>query len=122
LRRISSGDIFRDAGGNGRQRRPISRNETVQPASLEQLQYYSLAIMGSLVGYLVPAAFISFTYYSHFWLLIALAVAVSEVAKKATRHLNGSSRPGLHATNWGDRRDEASNSQKSLSHLAWPER
>jgi probable O-glycosylation ligase (exosortase A-associated) len=51
------------------------------PGEAQQFRYFSLAIAGCLVGYLVPAAFISFTYFSHVWLVIALAVALNEIAK-----------------------------------------
>jgi len=90
LRRIRSSKDFAKTTENDRQRRPISGNETRLPTDAQQLPYYSLAIMGSLVGYLVPSAFISFTYFSHFWVLIALAVALNEVARAATRKSNAS--------------------------------
>jgi O-antigen ligase len=88
LRRIRSSKDFAKTTENDRQRRPISRNDTLPRTDAQQLPYYSLAIMGSLVGYLVPSAFVSFTYFSHFWLLIALAVALNEVARAASRKSN----------------------------------
>jgi len=45
------------------------------------MRFYSLAISGSLVGFLVPAAFVSFTYFSHFWLMAALGVALTAIAQ-----------------------------------------
>jgi O-antigen ligase len=91
LRRIRSGERFRADAGNAGEREPISGNERQSPADSQQLQYYSLAIMGSLVGYLLPAAFVSFTYFSHFWLLAALAAALNEVARETTKKLKVSS-------------------------------
>jgi len=91
LRRIRSDERLRADAGNAGQREPISGNERLSPTDSQQLQYYSLAIMGSLVGYLLPAAFVSFTYFSHFWLLIALAVALNEVARETTKKLKDSS-------------------------------
>jgi O-antigen ligase len=85
LRRISSVERYRGHAGNDGKRDPISGNEIVTPNDSRQLQYYSIAIMGSLVGYLLPAAFVSFTYFSHFWLLVALAVALNEIARKMTK-------------------------------------
>jgi len=93
LRRIRSDERLRADAGNADQPEPISGNERLSPTDSRQLQYYSLAIMGSLVGYLLPAAFISFTYFSHFWLLAALAVALNEVAKETTKKLRVSSSP-----------------------------
>src|SRR5204863_8875374 len=91
LRRIRSDERLRADAGNAGRREPISGNERLSPTDAQQLQYYSLAIMGSLVGYLLPAAFVSFTYFSHFWLLAALAVALNEVARETTKKLEVSS-------------------------------
>lgn len=91
LRRIRSGERFRAGAGNAGQREPISVDERLPPSDSRQLQYYSLAIMGSMVGYLLPAAFVSFTYFSHFWLLAALAAALNEVARDTTQKLKVSS-------------------------------
>jgi len=70
---------------------PISKTDALPLTDSQQLRYYSLAIMGSLVGYLLPAAFISFTYFSHVWILTALAVALIEVAKATTHKIKASS-------------------------------
>src|SRR6267143_1135944 len=87
LRRIRSDARIRADAGNAGQREPISGKERLSPTDSQQLQCYSLAIMGSLIGYLLPAAFVSFTYFSHFWLLAALAVALNEVARETTEKL-----------------------------------
>ena len=81
LRRIRSDQTLSSDAGNDGQREPISGNEKLSPTDSQQLQCYSLAIMGSLRGFLIPAAFLSFT-YSHFWLLVALAVALNELPEK----------------------------------------
>ena len=62
---------------------PLSRAAPVGNGTDEQrqLDYYSLAIAGCMVGYLVPAAFVSFTYFSQFWLVAALGAALSEIAR-----------------------------------------
>jgi O-antigen ligase len=52
----------------------------------QQFRYFSLAIAGSLIGYLVTAAFLSFTYSSHSWILIALAVALNQIHKQRVTH------------------------------------
>jgi uncharacterized membrane protein len=91
LWRIRSDDKPKPKEESGGQNEPISKNEKLLPTDFRQLQYYSLAIMGSLVGYLLPAAFISFTYFSHVWVLIALAVALNEVAKATTQKVKVSS-------------------------------
>jgi O-antigen ligase len=80
LRRIRSGADSRTA------QQPISMDS-------QRLRYYSLAITGSLVGYLVPAAFVSFTYFSHFWLVASLAVALHEIARDMARKEQASSNP-----------------------------
>jgi len=90
LRRIRSEERLRSGTGNTGQRGPMPGNEKLAPTESQQLQYYSLAIMGSLVGFLIPAAFLSFTYFSHFWLLAALAAALYEVAKETTKKLGDS--------------------------------
>jgi len=53
------------------------------------MRFYSPAISGSLVGFLVPAAFVSFTYFSHFWLMAALGVALTEIAQAGARRMAG---------------------------------
>jgi O-antigen ligase len=58
--------------------RRISPGSGGESADVEQIRYCSLAICGSLIGYLVPAAFVSFTYFSHFWLVTALGIALVE--------------------------------------------
>ena len=80
LWRIRSGEGY-DSGKDGG-REAVSRSTGLDPADSQQLRYCSLAIMGSLVGFLVPAAFVSFTYFSHVWVLIALGTAVIEVANE----------------------------------------
>jgi O-antigen ligase len=55
--------------------------DTSESVEARQFRYYSLAISGCLIGYLVPAAFVSFTYFSHVWLVLALAVALHEIAR-----------------------------------------
>ncbi len=94
LRRIRSDERLRLDAGNAGQREPLSENERLSPTDSQQLQYYSLAIMGSLVGFLIPAAFLSFTYFSHFWLLAALAAALNEVARETTKKLTVPSKSG----------------------------
>jgi len=94
LKRIRSDEKLRSDAGNADQREPVSGNEKLSPTDSQQLQHYSLAITGSLVGFLIPAAFLSFTYFSHVWLLVALAVALSEVARETTRKSRVSSEPG----------------------------
>jgi O-antigen ligase len=91
LRRIRSDEMSREGASNSDQRNTTSGNERPSPADSRQLRYYSLAITGSLIGYLVPAAFLSFTYFSHFWLLVALATALREVARETTSKLKASS-------------------------------
>lgn len=62
---------------------PSANSETLRVIrSVQQMRFFSRAIMGSLIGFVIPAAFISFTYFSHFWLLTALAVACHDVALK----------------------------------------
>jgi hypothetical protein len=55
----------------------------------QRIRFYSLAISGSMVGFLVPAAFVSFTYFSHFWLVAALGVALIEIAQISARRTAG---------------------------------
>ena len=104
LRRIRSGESFGNAGENDRQHGPASVNKRLAPTDSQQLQYYSLATMGGLVGYLLPAAFVSFTYFSHFWLLAALAVALNEVARETARNLNDSSSMVMGTTSMDSKR------------------
>jgi len=84
LWRIRSGEAFRDLVRKNSGREPTGRNRNLPVIDSQQLPYYSLAIMGSLVGYLVPSAFISFTYFSHFWLLVSLGIAFNELARQMT--------------------------------------
>jgi O-antigen ligase len=66
----------------------------VETGEGRSMRCYSLAISGSLVGFLVPAAFVSFTYFSHFWLMAALGVALCEIARhSATRPASPASAP-----------------------------
>jgi hypothetical protein len=85
LRRTRLRERRRSAGENDRQRRPILENKGLASTDEQQLHFYSLAIIGGLIGYLLPAAFLSFTYFSHFWILVALAVALNEVARKRSQ-------------------------------------
>lgn len=91
LWRIRSDERPKTNEENGSQSEPISKKEKLPLTDSQRLRYYSLAIIGSLVGYLLPAAFISFTYFSHVWILIALAVALIEVAKATTQKVEVSS-------------------------------
>jgi O-antigen ligase len=93
LRRIGSEERSRGDTGNADQRKTTWGDGRLSPADSQQLQYYSLAIMGSLVGFLIPAAFVSFTYFSHLWLLIALAAALNEVARETIRKVKDASSP-----------------------------
>jgi hypothetical protein len=61
----------------------------VEPDEGRRTRFYSMAISGSLVGFLVPAAFVSFTYFSHFWLVAALGVALKEIANDGARRTTG---------------------------------
>jgi len=54
-----------------------------------RLRFLALAILGALVGFLVPAAFISYSYYSQFWLLTALAVALRQVVERDFQNVCG---------------------------------
>jgi O-antigen ligase len=69
-----------------------------EPGDAVQFRFYSLAISGCLVGYLIPAAFVSFTYFSHFWLVVSLAAALSEVAQDRPANTAGASFPTSTAT------------------------
>ena len=62
---------------------PVAPSVWPEPSDVQQIRFYSLALSGCLVGYLIPAAFVSFTYFSHFWLFAALAAALNEIAKSA---------------------------------------
>jgi len=93
LRRIRSGVRSGDVGASNLRHGPISGHERHGPTDAQQLQYCSMAIMGSLIGYLLSAAFVSFTYYSHFWLLAALAAALNEVAKDGAGNPEAPSNP-----------------------------
>ena len=42
----------------------------------ERIRYLTLALEGSLVGFLVSGVFISVLYYPHFWIWMALVVAL----------------------------------------------
>src|SRR5262249_16982630 len=42
-------------------------------------QYYRLAITGGFIGCLVPAAFLSMFYYSHFWVLSSMLMALKDI-------------------------------------------
>jgi len=65
---------------------PSVNSETLQVIkNVQQMRLFSRAIIGGLIGFLIPAAFISFTFFSHFWLLIAMAVACHDVALKTFR-------------------------------------
>jgi O-antigen ligase len=91
LRRIRSRAGVRDARGKEVRRSPERDVKGQLADDSQQLRYYSLAITGSLVGYLVPAAFVSFTYFSHFWLVAALAVALNEIARGMAKNVEAPS-------------------------------
>jgi len=46
------------------------------------LNYIMLGVQGALLGYLVSGIFLSVLYYPHFWILIAITVAIRNVAEK----------------------------------------
>lgn len=52
-----------------------------EPGVAQRIHFHSLALSGALVGYLIPAAFVSFTYFSHIWLVVSLAAALVETAR-----------------------------------------
>jgi hypothetical protein len=93
LRRIRSDERSRGDIRNADQCKTTWGDGGLCPPDSQPLQYYSLAIMGSLVGFLLPAAFVSFTYFSHLWLLIALAAALNEVARETIRKTKDASTP-----------------------------
>jgi len=68
---------------DSQRRHDLADNPLTGVSDLRKLRYLALAILGALSGYLLTAAFVSFTYYAHFWLLAALAVALREVGAKA---------------------------------------
>jgi O-antigen ligase/polysaccharide polymerase Wzy-like membrane protein len=49
---------------------------------MQRLACYERAIAGSFVGVLVSGASVSLLYYSHVWLLTAMAVALKEITKR----------------------------------------
>lgn len=52
---------------------------------LTRAQYYAYALVGSLIGYLSSATFLSMLYFSHFWILTALIVALKEVTSERVK-------------------------------------
>ena len=76
---------------------PVPTSAWREPSDAQQIRFYSLALSGCLVGYLIPAAFVSFTYFSHFWLIAALAAALNEIAKDTARTQTVASEPSVSA-------------------------
>jgi O-antigen ligase len=68
---------------NWKDLRFVGRATHGDPGELERLGYYERAIAGSFVGVLVSGASVSLLYYSHVWLLTAMAVALKEVTKRS---------------------------------------
>lgn len=57
--------------------RERSRGDKEEPdRKLQKVRYVSLAINGSLIGFLVSGTFLSVLYYPHFWILIAFRAAL----------------------------------------------
>lgn len=51
------------------------------PADVTRARYYERAITGSFLGVLVCGATVSMLYYSHFWILTAMAVSLKEATR-----------------------------------------
>lgn len=51
---------------------------------LRKLKHIILGVQGSLFGYFVAGIFLSVLYYPHFWILMALSLAVANVGKSQT--------------------------------------
>jgi len=49
---------------------------------LHKTRFIIFGINGALIGYLVSGAFLSVLYYPHFWLLIAVSTAISNIFRK----------------------------------------
>jgi len=49
---------------------------------LHKTRFIIFGINGALIGYLVSGAFLSVLYYPHFWLLIAVSTAISNIIRK----------------------------------------
>ncbi len=94
--------------GNLRRLRSAAARHSEPPSSVpasawpersnaQQVRFYSLALSGCLVGYLIPAAFVSFTYFSHFWVIAALAAALDKIVKDTARTQTVASEPSISA-------------------------
>lgn len=56
----------------------------------KKAHYLTLALSGSLVGFLVSGTFISVLYYPSFWILIAFSLALRKVVNKRLTEISGS--------------------------------
>jgi O-antigen ligase len=76
-----------------------STSASRQLSDTQQMRLYSLALSGCLVGYAIPAAFVSFTYFSHFWLIAALAAALNAIAKSRAQTVASDHQPARPHSN-----------------------
>jgi O-antigen ligase len=62
---------------------PGGRQSADEGGDLRVLRYYALAVGGGLVGLAMGGISLSFLYFSHFWILTAMTVAVKELTARA---------------------------------------
>lgn len=58
-------------------------------ADLTRAQHYAYALIGSFIGFLSSALFLSMLYFSYFWILTALTVALKEVTVDRIEKVTG---------------------------------
>ncbi len=94
--RTAKAEKFLQVGKPGQ----IGIGKKTMPEALRKAYYVTLAIDGSLVGYLVSGTFISVLYYPHFWILLAFMAALKKVTPVEEEAEEGVTTLDYHSITW----------------------